>query len=100
VKPEKSQTMTKEIYKEKKKVAEKATAENEHLLVLVNDDVHTFDYVIDALIAICEHTEEQATQCAMITHYKGQCDIKKGNFKTLRPMRRALIDKELRARIN
>lgn len=92
--------MTKEIYKEDTLKDNLTSKENERFLVLVNDDHHTFDYVIDALMEICEHTEEQATQCAMITHYKGQCDVKKGNFKSLSPMRKALIAKELTAKIN
>ena len=92
--------MTKEIYKEETKTDETKNITSEHELILINDDVHTFDYVIDALIDICNHTNEQAAQCAMITHYKGQCEIKKGTINKLRPLRRALVDRELRAKIN
>ena len=49
---------------------------NEHCIVLFNDDVNTFDHVIISLIQICEHTEEQAAQCALIVHHKGKCDVK------------------------
>lgn len=90
--------MTKELTEEKLK--QKTQKEELHELILFNDDYHTFDYVIDALIKVCEHTEEQATQCTMIVHYKGKCDVKKGPFSVLRPMRQALIDKELNAIIN
>ncbi len=45
-------------------------------LILWNDDVNSFDDVIDALIEICKHEPEQAEQCATIAHYKGKCDIK------------------------
>lgn len=90
--------MTKEVTKEKKE--QKTKKEQVRELVLVNDDHHTFDYVIDALIKVCEHTEEQAAQCTLITHYKGKCNIKKGPFSVLRPMRQALLDKELKAIIN
>lgn len=66
-------------------------------LILINDDVHTFEYVIDALMDICNHTAQQAEQCAMITHYKGQCHIKKGKLNELKPLRRALVHRELNA---
>lgn len=90
--------MTKEQEKHTSETIEQK--KNKHELILINDDVHTFDYVIDALIEICDHTFEQAHQCAMITHLKGQCDVKRGNFDVLKSMRRALIDRELKAKIN
>lgn len=76
------------------------SSDNEHVLILINDDIHTFDYVIDALIEICKHSAQQATQCTMLVHYKGSCDVKKGPFEELRPLRKALINKELRAKIS
>ena len=69
-------------------------------LVLHNDDVHTFDYVIDALIEICDHEFIQASQCATITHFKGKCDIKEGNFSTLKTMKDALVLRELTVTID
>lgn len=72
----------------------------ENFLTLHNDDFHTFDYVIDALIDICEHGYEQATQCTFLVHYKGKCDVKKGSFAELKPMKDALIDRELNATID
>ena len=74
-------------------------AENK-FLILHNDDVHSFDYVTHALIEVCEHSFEQATQCTMITHYKGKCDVKKGGVKTLKPMKDALIERKLNATID
>lgn len=73
---------------------------NEHFLVLHNDDVHTFDYVIEALIDICDHEYEQAAQCTYIIHHKGKCDVKKGKFRQLKSMKDALINRELNATIN
>ena len=64
-------------------------------LVLFNDDVHTFDYVIKALMDICRHTEEQAEQCAILVHCHGKCTIKHGSYETLLPMHTALLDKQL-----
>ena len=73
---------------------------NDNFLTLHNDDVHSFDYVIDALIDICKHNYEQAEQCTLIVHHKGKCDVKKGGFKTLKPLKDALIKKELNATID
>ncbi|MFZ5430257.1 MAG: ATP-dependent Clp protease adaptor ClpS [Bacteroidota bacterium] len=69
-------------------------------LILHNDDVHTFDYVIDALMEICDHEYIQASQCAIITHYKGKCDIKQGVFSSLKVMKDALTQKELTTTID
>ena len=64
-------------------------------LVVFNDDVNTFDWVIDSLVDVCEHNLEQAEQCAFIVHYKGQCTVKSGNFETLEPMQRELSNRSL-----
>ncbi|WP_152287952.1 ATP-dependent Clp protease adaptor ClpS [Flavicella marina] len=56
-----------------------------HEIVLHNDDVNTFDFVIDALISVCEHTLEQAEQCTILVHYKGKCAVKTGEYKELEP---------------
>ena len=68
-------------------------------LVLWNDDVHTFDYVIKALVDICRHTEEQAEQCAILVHCHGKCAIKHGAYTELLPMHQALLDKQLTSEI-
>ena len=73
---------------------------NNNFLILHNDDIHSFDYVTDALINICEHSFEQASQCTLIVHYKGKCDIKKGGFKKLKPLKDALSRKELTVTID
>ena len=56
---------------------------NQKNLVLINDDFNSFDHVIDCLVAICEHDPIQAEQCAVITHFKGNCIIKKGDSQEL-----------------
>jgi len=68
-------------------------------LVLWNDDVHTFDYVIKALVDICRHTVEQAEQCAILVHCHGKCAIKHGSYSELLPMHTALLDKQLTSEI-
>ena len=79
---------------------ENADSKTERFLILHDDDYHSFDYVIEALMLICEHEQEQAVQCTMLTHYKGKCDVKKGSFSYLRPMKQALIAKDLKATID
>ena len=54
-------------------------------LILYNDDVHSFDFVIEALIEVCEHEHLQAEQCAFIAHYKGKCPVKSGRYSDLKP---------------
>ena len=69
-------------------------------LILHNDDVHTFDYVIESLVDICQHDVHQAEQCAYIVHYKGRCDIKNGSFDVLHPMKDKLTSKGLSVTID
>ena len=59
--------------------------DDERSLLLLNDDVNTFDYVIEVLMKVCHHTLEQAETCAMITHYKGKCSVKSGTYEELKP---------------
>ena len=68
---------------------------DDYLLILHNDDVHSFDYVINALVEVCEHTFEQAVQCTYIAHHKGSCDIRKGKLEQLKPIRDILTEREL-----
>lgn len=68
-------------------------------LLLHNDDVHTFDYVIKALVDICRHSVEQAEQCAILVHLKGKCVVKNGSYEDLLPMHTGLLDKQLTSEI-
>lgn len=68
-------------------------------LILYNDDVNTFDHVIDTLVKVCHHTFEQAEQCAIIVHFKGKCDVKSGSYSFLKPLCTALLDAGLSAEI-
>jgi ATP-dependent Clp protease adaptor protein ClpS len=73
---------------------------NDRFLILHNDEVHTFDFVINALIKVCELEPVQAEQCTYLVHYKGKCDVKKGGYKYLNPYKQALIEKGLQATID
>lgn len=69
-------------------------------LVLYNDDVNTFDFVIQCLIEVCKHDALQAEQCTYIVHYNGKCTVKTGSYLQLNPMRQALLDRGLSAVID
>jgi ATP-dependent Clp protease adaptor protein ClpS len=62
---------------------EQTTLQKEGVLILFNDEVNSFDFVIDVLCTVCDHTEEQAEQCAWITHYKGKCQVFSGSYEEL-----------------
>ncbi len=68
-------------------------------LILFNDEVNTFDFVIDSLVEICNHDAMQAENCAMIAHYKGKCSVKNGSFNELEPIHNALSSRELTVEI-
>lgn len=68
-------------------------------IILWNDEVNTFDYVIDALVEICEHTLEQAEQCTFLVHYKGKCTVKTGSLEKLKPMHEKLLSRSLTSEI-
>ncbi len=70
-----------------------------HEIVIYNDDVNTFDHVIETLIRVCSHTAEQAEQCALIIHYKGKCTVKTGSMDELVPKCLQLLDAGLSAEI-
>ncbi|MEY3398905.1 MAG: hypothetical protein RL220_1499 [Bacteroidota bacterium] len=72
----------------------------EKSLILFNDDVNTFDHVIESLVDVCGHEWLQAEQCAIIVHYKGKCDVKSGSFDKLEPMCTALLERGLSAEIH
>ena len=72
---------------------------NENHLVLYNDEVNTFDWVIESLIKICKHDLLQAEQCSLIVHHNGKCAVKNGVFDDLKPMKEALQERGLSATI-
>jgi ATP-dependent Clp protease adaptor protein ClpS len=74
-------------------------SKKEHKIILYNDDVNTFDHVIDMLVAACDHTPIQAEQCSLIVHYKGKCDVKHGEYDDLKPRCSKLLEAGLTAEI-
>ena len=73
--------------------------DEENKLVLWNDDVNTFDFVIECLIEICKHTLEQAEQCTILVHFKGKCTVKTGSMELLKPMHEKLLSRGLTSEI-
>lgn len=68
-------------------------------LIVWNDDVNTFEWVITTLVEICQHTTEQAEQCALLIHTQGKYAVKQGTFETLKPMCEAICDRGINATI-
>jgi ATP-dependent Clp protease adaptor protein ClpS len=68
-------------------------------IILYNDEVNSFEFVIETLIDVCEHEPEQATQCTYIVHYKGKCDVKNGEYDKLKPICSELLRRGLSAEI-
>lgn len=70
-----------------------------HSLIVWNDDVNTFEWVIETLIEVCGHTAEQAEQCAMIIHTQGKYAVKHGSYDELKPMKDAIVERGIDATI-
>jgi ATP-dependent Clp protease adaptor protein ClpS len=85
--------MTQTFYKEQVDVVEELI--DIKSLIVHNDDVNTFDWVIEALMDICDHTLEQAEQCSILIHYKGRASVKNGSLNELKPLKQALLDRTI-----
>ena len=82
-------------FTQQEELVEVLLAEDEeegHSLLVFNDEVNTFDHVIETLIKVCKHDRVQAEQCTMIIHYKGKCEVKKGSLDFLKPMKESILD--------
>lgn len=84
-----------------KPVSEQKTKDQDskNVLVLYNDDHNTFEHVIESLVEVCGHDPVQAEQCAVITHFKGSCDVKTGNLNILNGMCKSLNSRDLSSEI-
>ncbi len=88
---------TREKLQEDLLLAEDTVKQSE--IVLFNDEVNTFDHVIATLMAVCEHSPEQAEQCSLIVHYNGKCTVKTGALDDLKPRCSGLLQAGLSAEI-
>jgi ATP-dependent Clp protease adaptor protein ClpS len=89
--------MLKEVTKEEEEVAVLDEISEQFQVLLYNDEVNTFDWVIECLIDICSHDELQAEQCALLVHYKGKAVVKKGELEEMKTICQALCDRDLSA---
>jgi ATP-dependent Clp protease adaptor protein ClpS len=87
------------IEKVKEEVSVKELWGNNFEIILFNDDVNTFDHVIETLIRVCNHEALQAEQCAILVHYKGKCAVKTGTYDELEPQCTQLLEAGLSAEI-
>lgn len=72
---------------------------DQYSLIVWNDEVNTFDWVIETLMEICGHSLEQAEQCAMFIHYKGKYAVKKGDYDILKPMCNSITERGIGATV-
>lgn len=91
--------VTREKIQEKVEVEVAEDLGLQHEIVIYNDNVNTFDHVIETLIRVCKHTAEQAEQCSLIIHYKGKCTVKTGELDELIPQCTQLLEAGLSAEI-
>lgn len=68
-------------------------------LIVWNDEVNTFEWVIETLIDVCGHTQEQAEQCAYIIHFQGKYAVKNGSYDELKPQCDAITERGIGATI-
>ena len=85
--------------KARTRVSQKEATSVNNEIIVYNDDVNTFDHVIDTLIRVCEHTPEQAEQCSLIVHYNGKCTVKTGPITKLKLQCTQLLEAGLSAEI-
>lgn len=87
--------------KEKKYTKVKDSTKDQEIkrLILWNDEVNSFDFVIQSLIEVCGHTPEQAETCTWIAHFKGKCPVKSGSFDELKPLYSELTNRKLTVEI-
>ncbi len=68
-------------------------------LVVWNDEVNTFEHVIETLIQVCGHSQEQAEQCSYIIHFQGKYAVKEGSYEELKPMCDAITERGIGATV-
>jgi ATP-dependent Clp protease adaptor protein ClpS len=83
--------------KEQKSTKTDTVLNKTYTVMVHNDDFNTFEHVIDCLIRYCEHDDDQATQCSYIIHYKGKCDVKRGEKEKMMKIWNGLTSSNLTA---
>ena len=75
------------------------TIEETCSLIVWNDEVNTFEWVIETLIEVCGHSHEQAEQCSYIIHFQGKYAVKQGSYEELKPMCDAITERGIGATV-
>ncbi|HEY8894739.1 MAG TPA: ATP-dependent Clp protease adaptor ClpS [Niastella sp.] len=75
------------------------TLDEPYNLIVWNDEVNTFEWVIETLVEVCGHSTEQAEQCAYIIHFQGKYAVKQGSYDELKPQCDAITDRGIGATI-
>lgn len=88
-----------EQFEEEVDVLEEVVGVDQCDLIVFNDEVNTFEFVIETLIDVCGHSAEQAEQCTLLIHFKGKCAVKKGTFEELAPMRNDICRRGITAEV-
>ncbi|NOT50515.1 MAG: ATP-dependent Clp protease adaptor ClpS [Chitinophagaceae bacterium] len=68
-------------------------------LIVWNDEVNTFEWVIETLMEVCGHSQEQAEQCSYIIHFRGKYAVKQGSYDDLKPQCDAITERGINATI-
>ena len=69
-------------------------------LIVWNDEVNTFEWVIETLVEICGHSQQQAEQCAIIIDSKGKYAVKEGSYEILKPQCDAITERGINATVD
>ncbi|MDP1728225.1 MAG: ATP-dependent Clp protease adaptor ClpS [Bacteroidota bacterium] len=89
--------MLKEVTKKEEEISILEEDIPAYKVILYNDDVNTFDWVIECLIDICDQDSIQAEQCALLVHFKGKANVKSGSLDDMKNICQALCDRDLSA---
>ena len=73
------------------------TLDEPYSLIVWNDEVNTFEWVIETLVEVCGHSTEQAEQCAYIIHFQGKYAVKQGSYDELKPQCDAITNRGIGA---
>lgn len=68
-------------------------------LIVWNDNVNTFEWVIETLIEVCGHSYEQAEQCSYFIHFRGKYAVKQGGYDDLKPLCDAITERGINATV-
>ena len=86
-------------WKEQEETDLAVLTEKNHRIIVWNDEVNTFEWVIETLMEVCGHSPEQAEQCSYFIHHKGKYAVKNGQYEDLKPMCDAITERGIGATV-